>query len=454
MPRGERSDSRLGAAVMLCIAAVVVGVIVMPRITAPATFEMQVEIPIEEGAAGISPGATVTLGGIIVGTVNRIDLDAKGDGTDFVKVVLRLPQGTRIPTGSTAHLAADALGGNGRIEIVPPSRHGDVPDAQSTADGTPEGAASGAPADGQAAGGQQPGTGEGVVSIAYVKPSSGLESAFGRRNVHRVRDAVSRLEQTDFAALKSDLTARVDAIKADATALGSEIGASADAWRPQWDAMVASIDSAKLRLESIEASLGAGGSLDRERLRATLDRILADWSAIRTDMSALESAWAEEIKPPLSDLLSRAVRAWDILKADAQRMLAAVQESREAAGLASADLQLAGGQLSRTKTEVMFTPWNLLGGIFQGDRAVETRDLSARMVVESATELRIAADATRQLLEADPRLAERYPGIASLLEEWLRSASTRAEAVEAGVFRIMMDEPPPPSVPQAPAVAP
>jgi hypothetical protein len=117
-------------------------------------------------------------------------------------------------------------------------------------------------------------------------------------------------------------------------------------------------------------------------------------------------------------------------------------------------MQLAGGQLSRAETEIIFTPWNLLGGILQGDRADETRDFSVRMVVQSATELRLASDATRQLLEADPRLVERYPDIAALLEEWLRAANTRAEAVDAGVFRKMMDEPSAPALPEAPAVAP
>jgi hypothetical protein len=153
-------------------------------------------------------------------------------------------------------------------------------------------------------------------------------------------------------------------------------------------------------------------------------------------------------------MMSRLERAWQTLRSDADRMLTLVTQMREATGTVSADMQLAGGQLSRAETEILFTPWNLLGGIFQGDRADETRDFSVRMVVQSATELRLASDATRQLLEADPRLLERYPDIAALLEEWLRAANARAEAVDAGVFRKMMDEPPAPALPEAPPVAP
>jgi hypothetical protein len=433
MPRIARNDPKLGAAVALVTAAIIVGTIVSPRFFAPATFVLDFSVPLEEGASGISPGATVTLGGIVIGVVDKTEVSADGSGPDYINVALRIPRGIVIPNGSTAHLAADALGGAGRIEIVPPE-----PKATR---GTPaDAAASGA--DGAA------------PKIAYAKPKTMMEASFGRHTMQRLNNAIDQLKQTDFGALREDLAVRMESLQTDFRELSAEVDSSLDAWQPQGSALANTFRDCVARAESIEALFGAGGTLDSQKLQAQVKSITEDWASIRTDMAALETAWTEEIVPPASDMISRLERAWQTLRSDAEQMLALVTEMRESTGTVSADMQLAGGQLSRAETEIIFTPWNLLGGIFQGDRADETRDFSVRMVVQSATELRLASDATRRLLEADPRLLERYPDIAALLEEWLRAANTRAEAVDAGVFRKMMDEPPAPALPEAPPVAP
>jgi len=433
MPRVARNDPKLGAAVALVTAAIIVGTIVSPKVFAPETFVLEISVPLEEGASGIAPGATVTLGGIVIGGVDSTKISSDG-GKDFINVALRIPRGIVIPAGSTAHLAADALGGSGRIEIVPPEPKwqltpGDAAAAPAEAEGTPG-------------------------KIAYAKPKTPLESAFGRRRMHRLNDAIEEMKATDFGTLKQDFATRMESLRTDFRELSASVDTSLDVWQPQGGAIANTFRDCVARAESIEALLGAGGTLDSHRLEAQVKAITADWQAIRADMAALETAWTEEIVPPATDMMSRLERAWQTLRSDADRMLALITEMRESTGTVSADMQLAGGQLSRAETEIIFTPWNLLGGILQGDRADETRDFSVRMVVQSATELRLASDATRQLLEADPRLVERYPEIAALLEEWLRAANTRAEAVDAGVFRKMMDEPPAPALPEAPPVAP
>lgn len=434
MPREARNDPRLGAAVALAAAAVIVGTIVSPRVFAPATFTLEFVVPLEEGASGIAPGATVTLGGIVVGAVDGIQIASNGQPSDVITMSLRIPRGVVIPPGSTAHLAADALGGNGHIEIVPPDP--DASRASAAADASPGATDGGAP------------------RIPFARPKTLMESAFGRRAMRRLNAAVDGLKQTDFGAIKADLAARTGALRSDLSAFDAELDASMEAWEPRGTSVATTFRDCVARADSIESMLSAGGTLDSQRLAAQVKSITADWQALRADMTALEAAWTEEIAPPASDMLSRLQRAWQTLRGDAERMLALVTEMRESAGTVGADMQLAGGQLSRAETEVMFTPWNLLGGMFQGDRSEETRNFSVRMVVQSATELRLASDATRKLLEADPRLLERYPDIAALLEEWLRAANARAEAVDAGVFRKMMDEPPPPALPEAPAVAP
>ena len=433
MPRVARNDPKLGAAVALVTAAIIIGTIVSPKVFAPETFVLDVSVPLEEGASGIAPGATVTLGGIVIGAVDSTKISSDG-GKDFISVALRIPRGIVIPSGSTAHLAADALGGSGRIEIVPPDPNGprapgDVGAAPAATDGSP-------------------------AKIAFAKPKTPLEAAFGRGRMRRLNSAIDELKAMDFGALREDLSTRMGSLQTDFKELSAEVDSSLDVWQPQGTALANTFRDCVTRAESIEALLGAGGTLDSHRLEAQVKAITADWQAIRADMAALETAWTEEIAPPASDMISRLERAWQTLRSDADRMLALITETRESTGTVSADMQLAGGQLSRAETEIIFTPWNLLGGIFQGDRADETRDFSVRMVVQSATELRLASDATRQLLEADPRLVERYPDIAALLEEWLRAANTRAEAVDAGVFRKMMDERPAPALPEAPPVAP
>lgn len=432
MPRVARNDPRLGAAVALVTAAIIVGTIVSPRIFAPETFVLEFSVPLEEGASGISPGATVTLGGIVIGVVDRTEVSVDGSGPDYINVALRIPRGIVIPNGSTAHLAADALGGAGRIEIVPPEPKAGTADAGGVAAG----------ADGT------------TPKIAYAKPKTMMEASFGRHTMQRLDTAIEQLKQTDFGALRQDLAGRMESLQGDFRALSADVDSSLEVWQPQGSALANTFRDCVARAESIEALLASGGGLDSQRLQAQVKAITADWASIRADMAALETAWTEEIAPPASDMISRLERAWQTLRSDAERMLALVREMREATGTVSADMQLAGGQLSRAETEIIFTPWNLLGGMFQGDRADETRDFSVRMVVQSATELRLASDATRQLIEADPRLLERYPDIAALLEEWLRAANTRAEAVDAGVFRKMMDEPPAPALPEAPPVAP
>ena len=433
MPRVARNDAKLGAAVALVTAAVIVGTILSPRVFAPETFVLDFSVPLEEGAAGISPGATVTLGGIVIGVVDKTEVSAEGSGPDYINVALRIPRGIVIPNGSTAHLAADALGGAGRIEIVPPESK----------------AARSAPSD--AAAGGADGTGPKIV---YAKPKTMMEASFGRHTMQRLNSAIDELKATDFGALRQDLAVRMESLQTDFRELSADVDASLDVWQPQGSALANTFRDCVARAESIEALFGAGGTLDSQKLQAQVKSITEDWASIRADMAALETAWTEEIVPPASDMISRLERAWQTLRSDAQQMLALVTEMRESMGTVSADMQLAGGQLSRAETEIIFTPWNLLGGILQGDRADETRDFSVRMVVQSATELRLASDATRRLLEADPRLLERYPDIAALLEEWLRAANTRAEAVDAGVFRKMMDEPPAPALPEAPPVAP
>jgi len=403
---------------------------VSPRVFEPETFVLEFSVPLAEGAAGISPGATVTLGGIVIGVVDRTDVNADGDGPDYINIAMRIPRGVVIPNGSTAHLAADALGGAGRIEIVPPERR------LTSAEASPGDAGAATP------------------KIAYAKPKTPLESAFGRHTMKRLNAAIDDLQKADFGALRDDFAARTESLQRDFRELSADVDASLATWQPQGSALANTFRDCVARAESIQALLGADGALDSGRLEAQVKSITADWQAIRADMAALETTWTEEIAPPASDMMSRLERAWQTLRSDAERMLALVTQMREATGTVSADMQLAGGQLSRAETEIIFTPWNLLGGIFQGDRADETRDFSVRMVVQSATELRLASDATRQLLEADPRLLERYPDIAALLEEWLRAANARAEAVDAGVFRKMMDEPPAPALPEAPPVAP
>ncbi|MBU3728032.1 MAG: hypothetical protein FGM37_02135 [Phycisphaerales bacterium] len=433
MPRAARNDPRLGAAVALVTAAIIVGTILSPRVFAPATFVLDFSVPLEEGASGISPGATVTLGGIVIGVVDRTEVSADRSGPDYINVALRIPRGIVIPSGSTAHVAADALGGAGRVEIVPPEP------------GPPKGTAGGPAAAGP----------EGAApKIVYAKPKTMLEASFGRHTMQRLDAAIEQLKQTDFGALRQDLTGRMESLQTDFRVLSADVDASLDVWQPQGSALAGTFRDCVARAESIEALLGAGGTLDSQRLEAQVKSITADWQSIRADMAALETTWTEEVVPPASDMLSRLDRAWQTLRGDAQRMLDLVTEMRESTGTVSADMQLAGGQLSRAETEIIFTPWNLLGGIFQGDRADETRAFSVRMVVQSATELRLASDATRRLIDADPRLLERYPDIAALLEEWLRAANARAEAVDAGVFRKMMDEPPAPALPEAPPVAP
>ncbi len=429
MPRAARNDPKLGAAVALVTAAIIVGVIVSPKVLAPETFVLDFSVPLAEGAAGISPGATVTLGGIVIGVVDKTEVNADGDGPDFINIAMRIPRGIVIPDGSTAHVAADALGGAGRIEIVPPERP--VPP-------------SAAPGD----------AGADTPRITYAKPKTTLEVAFGRNTMRRVDAAIEDLKQADFGSISDDFAARTDSLRADVREFGAEFNASLEAWQPQGSALAGTFRDCVARAESIQALFAAGGTLDSQRLEAQVKSIMDDWQSIRADMASLETTWTEEIVPPASDMMSRLERAWQTLRSDADRMLTLVTQMREATGTVSADMQLAGGQLSRAETEILFTPWNLLGGIFQGDRADETRDFSVRMVVQSATELRLASDATRQLLEADPRLLERYPDIAALLEEWLRAANARAEAVDAGVFRKMMDEPPAPALPEAPPVAP
>lgn len=433
MPRVARNDPKLGAAVALVTAAIIVGTILSPRVFAPSTFVLEFSVPLEEGASGISPGATVTLGGIVIGAVDSTKISSNG-GRDSITIALRIPRGIVIPSGSTAHLAADALGGSGRIELVPPEPKS--PAAAGGAGPAPAGP-DGAP-----------------PKIAYVKQKTMMEASFGRHTMQRLNASIDQLKHTDFGALRQDLAARMESLQTDFRELSADVDASLDVWQPQGSALAGTFRDCVARAESMEALFSAGGTLDSQKLEAQVKAITADWQAIRADMAALETAWTEEIVPPASDMISRLERAWQTLRGDAERMLALVTETRESAGTVSADMQLAGGQLSRAETEIIFTPWNLLGGMFQGDRADETRDFSVRMVVQSATELRLASDATRRLIEADPRLLERYPDIAALLEEWLRAANARAEAVDAGVFRKMMDEPPAPALPEAPPVAP
>ena len=433
MPRIARNDPKLGAAVALAVAAIIVVTIVSPRVFAPSTFVLEFSVPLEEGASGIASGATVTLGGIVIGAVDSTKISSNG-GSDSITIALRIPRGIVIPSGSTAHLAADALGGSGRIEIVPPE-----PKSRPSGDG-----AASAPAGPDAA----------APKIAYVKQKTMMEASFGRHTMQRLNASIDQLKQTDFGALRKDLATRMESLQVDFRELSADVDASLDVWQPQGSALAGTFRDCVARAESMEALFSAGGTLDSQKLQAQIKAITADWQAIRADMAALETAWTEEIVPPASDMISRLERAWQTLRGDAERMLALVTETRESAGTVSADMQLAGGQLSRAETEIIFTPWNLLGGMFQGDRADETRDFSVRMVVQSATELRLASDATRRLIEADPRLLERYPDIAALLEEWLRAANARAEAVDAGVFRKMMDEPPAPALPEAPPVAP
>ena len=433
MPRVARNDPKLGAAVALAVAAIIVATILSPRVFAPSTFVLEFSVPLEEGASGIAPGATVTLGGIVIGAVDATRINSNG-GVDTITIALRIPRGIVIPSGSTAHVAADALGGSGRIEIVPPE-----PKSSAAAGG-----AGAAPA---AADGAPP-------RIAYVKQKTMMEASFGRHTMQRLNASIDQLKQTDFGALRQDLATRMESLQTDFRELSADVDASLDVWQPQGSALAGTFRDCVARAESMEALFSAGGTLDSQKLEAQVKAITADWQAIRADMAALETAWTEEIVPPASDMISRLERAWQTLRGDAERMLALITETRESAGTVSADMQLAGGQLSRAETEIIFTPWNLLGGMFQGDRADETRDFSVRMVVQSATELRLASDATRRLIEADPRLLERYPDIAALLEEWLRAANARAEAVDAGVFRKMMDEPPAPALPEAPPVTP
>ena len=103
--------------------------------------------------------------------------------------------------------------------------------------------------------------------------------------------------------------------------------------------------------------------------------------------------------------------------------MAALYDAKGVWASSKADLQIAGGQVTRAMRETVTMPWTLLGGTFE-DKGEEAQfQKLAREVVRSTAELNMAVGIAKEFLAQDPKLAVRYPELVELLDKWMTQAA-------------------------------
>ncbi len=348
------------------------------------------------------------MGGIRFGNVKKVQFVAEADGqpSEF-DVTLSVEKGVVVPRTATVAVTQSVLG-SGTVLVI------------RLANGPP---------------GMHLGPTE---ELAAAPIQSTLELLFGIDRAKNLEAAMVTFQTFDPKPSVQDAKERFAVLVNESAALKTEVASDVDGWRPQAIAVLDAFDTARIRMDEIEAIFAPAGALDRARLEPAFERISVNFTASATLIASMRTRWNGEVLPPLNDLIDRFRKSFAIVKGDYERLVTLLDGGSETIGSVNADLQIAGHQMRAAQHEITLMPWTLLGGAIADKGEQEQFKVIARELLRSTTELHLSVTAAKELLAQDPRLVERYPELSELLKNWMtRSAAEQDVAAEQILNRLI-----------------
>jgi len=411
-PHGGR-NAIVGAFFISAVALTVVVAAILSDLSAALTPTRSYIVRFElfYNAGMLAPGAEVRVGGIKVGSVDRVEL-AEEQGAEGVDVFIEVHDDLVLRSDAIARLEIPILGTGTVVNFI------------STGQGQPIAQGdriSGLPSPGLLA---QTGLSDEDLeniqrSIASLADASERISRIVQEVEPNVSDAVDGLNLTieDAMAISEDLRERLPRIGNQVEGALTDVRDSVEVWT----GLAERLDERTVELAAVIES--ARATIDDNR--PSIDRVLAD-------LADITSRTNEEIVPGAIETIENARRASDeavLLASDARNLLQA-----ETPGIrrAMANLRLASDQAKLTMIEVRRSPWRLL-------QRPSTRELEGELIydasrsfAQAASDLRVASESLIALStdEEGPLDAGGRQQAIERLHEELSSSFARYRAAE------------------------
>lgn len=413
MPASGGRNAIVGAFFITAVALAVVVAAILSDLgdALTPTRRYVVRFELFYNAGMLAPGAEVRVGGIKVGSVERVEL-AEQDGAESVDVVIEVQEDLELRSDAVARLEIPLLGTGTVINFISTGQGDPIAEDQPIA---------GLPSPGLLA---QTGLSDDDLeniqrSITAMADASERISRIVQEVEPGVSEAVSGLNLTIEQAreIADDLRERLPRVGDQVEGTLTDVRDSVEVWT----GLAERLDERAVELAAVIES--ARSTIDDSR--PTIDRVLVDLAEITSQTN-------EQMMPDAIETIENARRASDeaaLLASDARSLLQA-----ETPGIrrALANLRLASDQAKLTMIEVRRSPWRLL-------QRPSTRELEGELIydasrsfAQAASDLRVASESLIALStdEQGPvDAAGRQQAIERLHEE-LRSSFARYRAAE------------------------
>ncbi len=388
-----------------------IGITNLPSLLGPRMVDVTVNFPFDHGVDGIQHGTKIFLGGIQIGQVSEITFVPEVDDVaPFFQVICQFDAKIVVPRTATIQVNSSPIGGDASLVVQLPVASGEM----------------------------RVGPDEALVAAPNL---STLQLLFGVSRADSLERSIKKIEGVDLKTIARDGSTRLSVAADQARAIKVSLATDWEAWAPQADAIAKGYDTASEEWNRILTLFAAGQPLEIAKLEPAFDRIKLSLSSSAELVSTLRTRWQDQILPPLSDLIARFKHDCAIITDDYKLVLELIDQTKNAADESRADLQIAGNQLERAVREITLMPWTLLGGAIESKSESAEFNKIARELVRSATELRMAVNISKELLERDPKLAVRYPELVDLMKRWLERASAQQEVAGQAILDRLIGPP-------------
>ena len=374
MPAPGGRNAIVGAFFISAVALTVVVAAILSDLGAALTPTTRyvVRFQLFDSAGMLAPGAEVRVGGIRVGSVERLELADDGQ-SDAVDVIIEVDEDLVLRRDAIARLEIPLLGTGTVVNFI------------STGQGEPlseDGRLVGLPSPGLLA---QTGLSDEDLdniqrSITALADSSERIGRIIQEVEPNVSEAVNGLNSTidDARAIAEDLRGRMPRIGDEVEGALADVRESVEVWT----GLAERLDERTVELAAVIES--ARSTIDENR--PNIDRVIAD-------LADITSRTSEEIMPSAIETVENARLA----SADAAELAADTRAllDAETPGVrrAMANLRLATDQAKLTMLEVRRSPWRLL-------QRPSTRELEGELIYDSTRAFAQAASALRVASES------------------------------------------------------
>lgn len=391
------------------------------------TRQYVVRFSIEDGAAGLSAGSPVAIGGQAVGRVTSVRVRLEGDGSPavtrgpFIEVLMRVRSDLMLHDDATVFLVKPLLGSESWLNIA------DAGNPQLDDDEKPSRRGS-------------------MALRGQIAPPEFLAQAgYGPTQADQIRRAIAQMttmvERMDrmTAEIEPKIGPVVDSLAA-ATADIREVAELARTRAPglvdKADEILATTSDVAAKLSALLGDVQGGVEEARsvvERVRFAVDDARPVVDRILANVESATAKVDQESIARLNEALEEGKAAASGLADTLADVAALVQEHGPSLGKTMANARLASDQLKLATVEIRQSPWRLL-------YRPTTKELEAELVYGAAQSYAAAVSDLRASIEAVERLngaGRRDPGVVMAATESLHGALVRYEAMEREFLRLL-----------------